>query len=334
MWIELPRIPIILTPFTRRALSEIEKRVPLMLTRPEVWLRMAVVVVNAALVIALARTLAVLTLAFLFGPSERLMTTALSAPEPATGEVASASRVDYAAMAAWRLFGRLETERPVEAPPTPLPITPLNLRLVGVFFIERDNDRALALIAEGSGQERGYRVGESLPGGARLDRVQRDHVVVSRNGRQEVLNLPKLSESSSIPLPSPPASPVPDQESSPVSSLEPRAIDASVIAQRLRGQMATRPQALEDIAFASPYVQNGQFLGFRLRPGRDQQLLRQLGLNNGDVITEINGSRLNNPMQGLSVLQEVMNADQISMRVLRNGAEVPLTFSLGTPLPR
>ncbi len=104
--------------------------------------------------------------------------------------------------------------------------------------------------------------------------------------------------------------------------------------QRLRGEMATRPQALEDIAFASSYVQNGQFVGFRLRPGRDQQLLRQLGLNSGDVITEINGSRLNNPMQGFSMLQEVMSADQVSVRVLRSGAEIPLTFSLSSPLPR
>ena len=111
-------------------------------------------------------------------------------------------------------------------------------------------------------------------------------------------------------------------------------IDASAIAQRLRGEMATRPQALEDVAFASSYVQNGQFVGFRLRPGRDQQLLRQLGLNSGDVITEINGSRLNNPMQGFSVLQEVMSADQVSVRVLRSGAEIPLTFSLSSPLPR
>ncbi len=111
-------------------------------------------------------------------------------------------------------------------------------------------------------------------------------------------------------------------------------IDASAVAERLRGEVMTRPQALEDIAFASPYVQNGQFIGFRLRQGRDQKLLRQLGLNSGDVVTEINGSRLNSPAQGLTLLQEVLSADRINVRVLRNGAEIPLTFSLSGQTPR
>ena len=34
--------------------------------------------------------------------------------------------------------------RPVEAPPAVMPATPLNLRLVGVFYVERGADRALA----------------------------------------------------------------------------------------------------------------------------------------------------------------------------------------------
>lgn len=328
-----PRTLFILLQFAQRTLSAVQKRIPSVIAWPETWLRLAVMAVNSILVIALAYALAGLTLAFLGGSSGP--TVAVTAPgvEPSASAGIDTPPMDYTAIAAWRLFGRLEAGRTVEAPPAPLPVTPLNLRLVGVFFIERGSARALALIADGSGPERGYHIGEPLPGGARLERVQRDHVVVSRNGRQEVLNLPKLGDPNSTPSSSAPP-PAPEQESSPTSAIEPRVIDASVIAQRLRGEMATRPQALEDIAFASSYVQNGQFVGFRLRPGRDQQLLRQLGLNSGDVITEINGSRLNNPMQGFSMLQEVMSADQVSVRVLRSGAEIPLTFSLSSPLPR
>lgn len=323
-----------MTKFAQNALITLEKRLPSAFSHPEAWLRVAVAVVNTILVIALAHALAALTLALLFGPpSSTTVIPALTAESSANPGNAPP---DYAAIAAWRLFGRLEASRPVVAapppPPAPLPVTPLNLRLVGVFFNEGGSNRALALIAEASGTERGYRVGESLPGGAKLDRVQSDHVVVSRNGRQEVLKLPRLGDPNSTPASPPPPlllPNAPEPEADPATSMQQRAIDASAIAQRLRGEMATRPQALEDIAFANPYVQNGQFLGFRLRPGRDRQLLQQLGLNSGDVITEINGSRLNNPMQGFSMLQEVMNADQVSVRVLRNGAEVPLTFSLG-----
>jgi general secretion pathway protein C len=238
---------------------------------------------------------------------------------------------DYAAIGAWHLFGRLEVGRPVEAPPVALPVTPLNLRLVGIFFVER-GDQALALIAEGNSLERGYRIGAPLPGGALLERIQHDHVIVSRNGRREILNLPKLSEidRSSTPVLEPESPPPvgPEFEDAPASFRGPQAIDASAVVGRLCEEATVRPQALEDIAFASPYVQNGRFVGFRLRPGRDAQLLRQLSLNNGDVITEINGSRLDSPLQGLTLLRAALDADQVDVRVLRDGAEIPLTFSL------
>ena len=327
---------MILTNFARRVLLTLENRLPSALSRPEPWLRLVVEVVNVLLVIALARALAGLVLALWFGPSSPAASMSMSTtPAESIGRANAdlRSQADYAAIGAWYLFGQLDVSRPVETPSVPLPVTPLNLRLVGVFFVEQ-GDRALALIAEGNGLERGYQIGAPLPGGALLERIQRDHVIVSRNGRQEVLNLPRLSEinRSSVPaLESEPPPVVPEFEAAPTSFQEPRMIDASALANRLRGEATIRPQVLEDIAFASPYVQNGQFVGFRLRPGRDAQLLRQLNLSNGDVITEINGSRLDNPVQGLTVLQAALGADQVDVRVLRDGAEIPLSFSLAAP---
>lgn len=319
-----------------------EKRIPPALLGPEGWLRVAVAVVNVILVIALAHALAGLTLAMLTGYS--LSPAGSPAPlesKPGSDNSAPVPPVVDAAIGAWHLFGQAEAVRPVETSAAPLPATPLNLRLVGIFFMERGGDRALALIAESNGPERGYRIGESLPGGARLQRIQRDHVVVSRSGREEMLKLPKLGETApaSAPMMAPPDTPEPPPEPAaqpgeePAASREPRVIDATAVASRLRGEIMTRPRALEDIAFASPYLQNGQFVGFRLRPGRDRQIFQQLGLNGGDVLTEINGSRLNSPAQGLTLLQEVLSAGQINVRVLRNGAEIPLTFSLRGQAP-
>jgi general secretion pathway protein C len=335
-----------LTHFVRRVLLAVEKRIPPALLGPEGWLRVTVEVVNVVLVIALAHALAGLALAMLTGYS--LSPTGSPAPAestPGSASPAPAPPADDAAIGSWHLFGQAEAVQTVEASPAPLPATPLNLRLVGIFFMERGGDRALALIAESNGPERGYRIGESLPGGARLQRIQRDHVVVFRGGREEILKLPKLGETAPTNAPMAPSdTPEPTVEpavepgaepgAEPAASSEPRVIDASAVASRLRGEVMTRPRALEDVAFASPYVQNGQFVGFRLRPGRDQQIFQQLGLNGGDVLTEINGSRLNSPAQGLTLLQEVLSADQINVRVLRGGAEIPLTFSLSGRSPR
>lgn len=311
----------------------------LVLPRPEVWLPVAVRVVNVVLVILLAGSLAQLTLTFLSGRFSPVVRPApaggASAAEPAN----SVGQIDYSTIAAWHLFGRMEASQPVVAPPSVIPATPLDLHLAGVFFIEQGDSRAL--IAEGSSLERGYRIGDALPGGARLEQIQRDHVVVSRQGRQEVLNLPKLGTTARPPSPVPedlpPVEPMPEPEpepgSGPAGAGAPQVIDATAVAQQLRDEAAARPQVLENIAFASPYVQNGQFIGFRLRPGRDRELMRRLNLNSGDVITEVNGTRINNPMQGFAILREVLSADRINVRVLRGGTEIPLLFSLNGPVP-
>jgi general secretion pathway protein C len=328
-----------LTDFAQRALLAVKKRMWLVLPRPEVWLPVAVRVVNVVLVILLAGSLAQLTLTFLSGRFSPVVRPApaggASAAEPAN----SVGQIDYSTIAAWHLFGRMEASQPVVAPPPVIPATPLDLHLAGVFFIEQGDSRAL--IAEGSSLERGYRIGDALPGGARLEQIQRDHVVVSRQGRQEVLNLPKLGTTARPPSPVPedlpPVEPMPEPEpepgSGPAGAGAPQVIDATAVAQQLRDEAAARPQVLENIAFASPYVQNGQFIGFRLRPGRDRELMRRLNLNSGDVITEVNGTRINNPMQGFAILREVLSADRINVRVLRGGTEIPLLFSLNGPVP-
>ncbi len=298
------------------------------LFRPEAWQQPAITVATIILVLALARSLAGLTVALLSGSA--LPVGMLAPPQSSASRTSDIQPDADTVIASQHLFGQVETGQPPPPTPVAIPVTPLNLRLAGVFFAERGSRRALALIAEGNGLERGYRVGEALPGGARLEQIQRDHVLVSRSGRQEALYLPKLDENGQTsPPPPPPAGAEP--ESNPVAVSQ--VIDASTIASRLRGEILSRPQALEDIAFASPYVQNGQFLGFRLRPGRDRQLFQQLGLNSGDVLTEINGTRLNSPAQGLMMVQELMSANRLDVRVLRNGAELPLTFSLDSAAP-
>ncbi|HRY14840.1 MAG: type II secretion system protein GspC [Candidatus Competibacteraceae bacterium] len=316
-----------------RASRRVARFLPRRLPHAENWTEMAMVAVNLLLVIAIAHTLAGLTWSVLTGQSSSLASVITSPAMESGTSAGPAARqpADVATISAWHLFGKVEASRPVVATPAPMPVTPLNLRLVGVFFTERGQSRALALIADGNSLERGYRIGDSLPGGVRLERIERDQVVVSRNGREELIKLPKLDDPNRpVVTPEPPVLPVPlEEEPDPPSTFNaPQVIDASAIADRLRGEISGRPQALEDIAFASPYVQNGQFMGFRLRPGRDRRIFQQLGLNGGDVLTEINGTRLNSPAQGLALLQELMSASQIDVRVLRNGAEVSLTFTL------
>ena len=57
-------------------------------------------------------------------------------------------------------------------------------------------------------------------------------------------------------------------------------------------------------------------------------MLSELGIESGDVITQINGVKLDNQQNGISALRKLSTAKNLNIVVKRNGAEVPLNISL------
>jgi general secretion pathway protein C len=156
-------------------------------------------------------------------------------------------------------------------------------------------------------------VGHSIEGadGATLHSVYADRVLLDRNGRLETLRLPKELAGSVAPMGMP--SPLPQAEP-PSGSLR------EVITEN-----ATR---LTDIVRLAPHVQEGQVVGFRVNPGRDRGTFEALGLQPGDVVTDINGTVLDDPSQGLQVFQSLGESTQANVTVLRDG--VPQVIVIDT----
>lgn len=281
------------------------------------------VIVTVVLIVMLAHSLAQLSWNLLLPPEADLSATVDDSLNRAPPSIPADDNTDYTAVADWHLFGELPKAQP--KPPAPAPVrapeTRLNLNLVGIFFSD-NHDFAVALIAASDNTGvRGYRVGDPLPGGAHLEKVHADRVVLNRNGRLETLSLPKQTAFSyQAPPPNPPSS----------SAVENETINATDVAAEIRERIATQPQGLRNLVQARPYIKNGQFMGFRLLPGLDDQMFEELGLEPGDVVTQINGVRLTDPQQSMTVIQDVLNADQVAVQVLRKGTEIPYTFVLNS----
>ena len=74
---------------------------------------------------------------------------------------------------------------------------------------------------------------------------------------------------------------------------------------------------------------NGKQLGYRLQPQqKGNELMQEVGLEANDVITEINGIKLDNPQNGIGALRQLSTANSVSITVMRNGTEVPLSIQL------
>jgi general secretion pathway protein C len=76
----------------------------------------------------------------------------------------------------------------------------------------------------------------------------------------------------------------------------------------------------------SAVKRGGRFIGYRIKPGKDATLLSRFNLQSGDILTAVNGVKLDSPLKGLGLIQQLATANQVDLEVLRNGRVVSLSF--------
>ena len=91
-----------------------------------------------------------------------------------------------------------------------------------------------------------------------------------------------------------------------------------------REQVMANPAKLMEVATAEPFSKDGNFLGFRVSPGKQRRFFRQLGLRNGDVVKEVNGIQMDSPEKGLMLMSELSGASDLNITVLRGTRDVQL----------
>jgi general secretion pathway protein C len=275
-----------------------------------------VTIINVLLVIWLAWQLA--GLSWLLIP----------APEPAPVSAAAPSqpvqrrenRIDERQIAAWHLFGEAASEPEVQkVVPVDAPETRLKLTLRGVFA-SRDARSARAIVADPRGKEETYAVGDPLPGGAKLSEIYPDRIILERSGQYETLRLPRETTGAGIGATASQRRAVPNNVAS--------SGDRAAAFQRYRNEIKQNPASFLKYVRAVPHRQGGEFVGFRLQPGSEGEALEQLGLQNGDVVTSINGVNIDTPTKGMQAMQALGEGDNVNVTLLRGGQEISLSLTL------
>jgi general secretion pathway protein C len=86
-------------------------------------------------------------------------------------------------------------------------------------------------------------------------------------------------------------------------------------------------QVLQD-AKATPNMVDGDLKGFRLDRIRNDSIYQKAGLQNGDVIEEINGIPLSDTAQAIKLLQSLRNESEIEVRYSRGGSKQNLNMKV------
>jgi len=274
-------------------------------------------IINGLLVIWLAWQAAQLT--WLVLPSPAVDESAVVAPDRQPVQRKPAA-FDERQLAGWHLFGEAgQQSAEKKVVPLDAPETRLRLTLKGVFA-SSGKTTGWAIIADPKGKEDSYSIGDPLPGGARLAEIYPDRIILERNGRFETLKLPKKRNNSS-------ARSVSHRNATRLGDKT-----RAAAFNKYRNEIKQNPSSFLNYVRATPARQNGKFIGFRLQAGKQRGALKELGLKPGDIVTSINGVRIDAPAKGMKAMQALGEGDSVNVTLLRGGQEVSLNLTLPTSM--
>jgi len=204
-----------------------------------------------------------------------------------------------------------------------IPLSSLNLVLTGVMVTPAGS---FALISADGGPETPIGIGEEITGGASLQEVYADRVLIKRGGATESLMLKDIGPA--LPSGAITAAPRPAPATQKPATPEVRQLGTNSFAverEQINRQMQ-RPEFLSQ-ALMVPNA-GGGFLVREIQPG---SLYEKLGLKVGDVIYSVNGQAVNTVDDVMKIYQQLSgagNAGQVNLDVRRAGKNESLQYNL------
>lgn len=225
----------------------------------------------------------------------------------------------------WPLFGT------PQATPSPTvvsaPDTQLNLRLLGILASDPIHFQSgFAIIAEGNGPERLFGVGNRIgTGGAIVQSIHPDRVILDRNGRLETLRFPQ-TDSRRTQAAQPAQGADRTRSTNPSTQATEAATGSDPVLRR--SQWLENPESLLRAVQARPVLRSGQLHGLALRPNQNAREFEQAGLEPGDILTSVNGVPVSSIQAPEQLFEELARATQVQLTVERSGETRALTLRL------
>jgi len=228
----------------------------------------------------------------------------LQPASPAVARAGGADLADLRGLGSVQLFGRPAPRSPAaEASVAP---SNLNMTLTGVAA---GAAAGCALVIVQGQPEAAFCSGEEVSPGVRLDTVERDRIVIVRNGAREAVFM-KDAEGGAAAVPLPPI----------VQSV---GTDRQIVDRRQLQQQLGRPEFLNQ-ALIVPNPDGG----FLVRQVQAGSLYEKLGLRPGDVIRNVNGQPLTSMDDVMRLYQQFGTAQRVLVDVQRQGRNETLYYDM------
>jgi general secretion pathway protein C len=207
-------------------------------------------------------------------------------------------------------------------------VTSLPLKLFGIRVNEASG-LGSAIIANESGIQTSYAVGEEIAPGIKLKSVEFDHVVIERGGATETLYIDQSGGAAATPDQTPGMPPPPGQSA--VSGQAPTPGAAQPFQAMPAKPQATGPltqdRVLGSIGFA-PRTESGRVTGIVVSPQGGGEGFALAGFRPGDIIVQVNGQPVRSAGDIQTLQSSVRPGARMSFMVERGAATVPVSLIL------
>lgn len=255
-------------------------------------------------------------------------TVAIAVAQPVVSGGDSAINVEQ--LKSLSVFGKADA--PVVTAEVPNPesqatVSSLNLMLMGLIA-SNDDSLARAIITAGDKTDV-YAIGNSLPvgNGVTLAKIMSDRVIVNNNGQFESLmlyqdnpNATPISQAYIPPAAAISARPLQAENPPPSGADKSPGYDSPERSVATGPGMGEVSRNLSDVVAMSIYREGGQVVGYKIRPGRDAEKFKTLGLQTDDIVTAVNGTPLTNPAKIMEVYKSMGNTTSASLEIKRGGS--------------
>lgn len=194
------------------------------------------------------------------------------------------------------------------------------LKLIGTVVAAEDS---FALL-EGNNELKIYHLGDMVPGDGTVEKIIRNQVQI-RNRDQSLTTLLLLEKE-------------PNQTSSashPTAGFEKSAGGVRNVGKNRWRISRNMGESVRDnfaaqmrLVQMQPRIQSGKINGFMIQRIDSSSILARLGLKTGDVVVDVNNTRLDSPEKALQIFQQLREARQITLAVERNNKPMSLLYEI------
>jgi general secretion pathway protein C len=226
---------------------------------------------------------------------------------------------DYAPILEKNPFGFAAGElKPLVAASAPA-ISQTDMTLIGT--VSGIRDISYAILADKSGQQNVFRIGEQVAGFGKLSKVEKTRVFINSNGKDTEIKLKDIIDIREI---------KPPEAQAPSSASFGKRVGEStyqIDQQRVQQAIEKPDQIMTDARFV-PNIVEGKQQGFTLREVKPAGIYSSLGLQNGDVLLRINEFNISNPETALQAFTALRGIDRAQLDVIRNGSKMTMTYQI------